>query len=83
MIRRGERNTVRWLSGATTGGGRGAVAIEVWSHASATWRTIEAQAPNTGEYEWATPVQLVAPLLMRVRAVGERGVEHVAQMTFQ
>jgi hypothetical protein len=28
-------------------------------------------------------LQLVAPLLLRVRAVGEQGVEHVAQMNFE
>jgi hypothetical protein len=39
--------------------------------------------PDTNSYEWEVLLQLVAPLLLRVRAVGEQGVEHVAQMNFE
>lgn len=68
-----------------------AVAIEMWAHGDAqnpqgAWRAISSEAerlPDTGSYEWEVPLQLVAPLLLRVRALGEQGVEHVAQMNFE
>ena len=76
VIRAGARNTLRWLSG---GDGRGRVAIERWCTRSAAWR-LELEAPDSGSATWRAPARLDAPLLLRVRALGEAGVEHVTQM---
>jgi hypothetical protein len=87
-IRPGVRNTLRWLSGA--GGDGSEVAIESWAHNKGAWQPIgtdqrpegvSSGIPNTGSYEWETPQDIVAPLLLRIRAVGESSeIEHVVQM---
>jgi hypothetical protein len=84
----------RWLAAPTTACSVDVVHVHALALFVATDRdiagrgggAISSQAerlPDTSSYEWEVLLQLVAPLLLRVRAVGEQGVEHVAQMNFE
>ena len=80
-IRPGRANTLRWLSGAKGKVEAGPVAIEMWS-AQGGWQAVAGgrSVVNSGAFEWAAPVGLTQAPLLRVRALGEDGVEHITQM---
>ena len=62
------------------------IAIEMWAHDVGAWRPVTNKArrlPNTGSFQWVTPSVIQTPLLLRVRAIGELGVEHVVQMSVE
>ena len=62
------------------------IAIEVWAHDVGAWRPVTNKArrlPYTGSFHWAIPSAIQTPLLLRVRAIGELGVEHVVQMSVE
>ena len=74
----GAPHTLRWLTGAPDA--QTFVALELWT-ASDGWQPVEggARVANSGRFHWVPPA-LEAPPLMRVRVLGESGVEHVSQM---
>ena len=79
----GKLHTLRWLTGATSAA-QSFVAIEIWAAHTATsgrWESIEGgtRVPNTRKFNWIPPM-MDTPPLMRVRVLGELGVEHVSQM---
>ena len=78
-ITRGAPHTLRWLTGAPANA-RSFVALERWT-ASNRWEPVEggARVANSGSFHWDPPA-FHAPPLMRVRVLGEIGVEHVSQM---
>lgn len=82
-IRRGHSNTLKWLSGSGGGGGgapaKDEVVLELWSAERSAWQLI-AVTEDDGVYEWQTPKDVAAPLLLRVRARHEDGIEHVVQL---
>ena len=83
----GALNTLRWSSGAAAGSGS-SVAIERWIPESALagrWAVVQGgeTVSNGGlrsSFAWAAPAALAEACLLRVRVLGEKGLEHVAQM---
>ena len=75
----GAPHTLRWISGAPPST-ETFVAVEMWASAG-RWEPLQdgTCVPNTGRFQWMPPM-LRSPPLMRVRVLGEQGVEHITQM---
>lgn len=84
VIRPGFSSTLRWLSGSdNTKDTADDVNLERWVGAEGRWKPLNANGeplPNTGTYTWNVPPVLESPLLLRITAAFEDGIEHIAQM---
>ena len=55
--------------------------LERWVSAEGRWKSLSsALLPNTGVFIWDAPSALETPLLLRIQAAFEDGIEHVVQV---